>query len=460
MTIKRTLALLLALTLAGGARAAEIVALSEHYQLRPVSGSLLTRAHWRIFVRTPAGSFGYLGSVRDPHWAEKSPFGAVGLVAKNIAVSADGRSLVYQHNASLAGRDNAKESGLYHYAIGAGETLLLKDNGFSIPATRYPKPLPQDALAIRRMNVNEAVTADGVIAPLLLLGGSALHRAAMAGDAEAIARLGAGGAAMLDALNHWELSALDVAVLSGQGKAALQLLALGARVRTTQDANALIFHASAYRSAEVVDELLRRKVPYQYFEEHGVSPFHALLRFYLEHGLFPKRVTDFESFAATLEAYLRHGADISYRDGKGRTLLHLAPHSSVPAPQRGPIAAHLVGTGIDVDALDETGSTALHYAAEIVVEERSQKAWEEWKLPALRAIAERIKSVDVKDAAGLTPLQRAVQRNQMRTADYLVSLGADASGEFIHAGLGPKIPGQTLRARIDSVKDSEWWKYR
>ncbi len=95
-----------------------------------------------------------------------------------------------------------------------------------------------------------------------------------------------------------------------------------------------------------------------------------------------------------------------------------------------------------------------------MVEERSQKAWEEWKLPALRAIAERIKSVDVKDAAGLTPLQRAVQRNQMRTADYLVSLGADASGQFIHAGLGPKIPGQTLRARIDSVKDSEWWKYR
>ena len=80
-------------------------------------------------------------------------------------------------------------------------------------------------------------------------------------------------------------------------------------------------------------------------------------------------------------------------------------------------------------------------------------------LPLLELILPKMKDIDRKNKQGVSPLQRAIQLNHVRTAEYLIAHGADARAEFIHRGLGPKIQGQSIQDRIDFIKKSEWWKY-
>ena len=331
----------------------------------------------------------------------------------------------------------------------------------------FPKPLPPDVLVISRWkpgestvrSTTEAVAASGDIAPALLLGGTSLHRAAYDGDVNAVAQTVRDHRERLNALTYWEMTALEVAVLARREAAALQLLMLGAAYSGPGDEKSLIFLASAFRTPRVVDELLKRKTSFQFTATDGITPFHALLRFYSTDTLFlpVDRATDLESFASTLDVYMKHGTDINLRDGKGRTLLHLAAEVP-PTDPDSLVVAHLIDEGIDAEITDKEGNTALHRAVAMEIGERDRESWEQQKLPIIRLIAGRMKSVDVKNARGVSPLQRAVQGNFIRTAEYLIAHGADATVEFIHGGMGPEVPGQTIQERIESVKAGEWWK--
>lgn len=421
---------------------------SDYYQLRTVSGSLWNRRHAQIFARSAQGSFEYLGSVIDPEWAGQFPLGFSGLIAKNVAVSSDGRSIVYAHNASLAAKLSQKEGGLYRHEHGVGETLLMKASEFSIAATRYPKPLPPDIIVISRLGANQAVSAMGAIFPLLLVGGNKLHQAAFYGDNQAISRFVREAGNSLDALTYWGMTPLEIAVRNGREETAKHLLMLGASYQKNEDS--LIYIASAYKRIMVVDELLQRKAPFNYVTKDGNTPLHATLRFSFSSVHDPDRRPNDEATIGVLSNYLKHGADINMRDGNGRTLLHLT--------LRAPIARYLIASGIDPDAADNEGDTALHHAVAMEIDERHKEGWEERMLPLLEVIASRMRSIDRKNNQGVSPLQRAIQSNHVRTAEYLVARGSDASVEFIHRGLGPRIPGQSIRGRIESIKNDPWWK--
>ena len=422
--------------------------ISDFYQVKTVSGSLLNRQHAQILVRSEGGNSEYLGSINDPEWAEKFPFGFSGLYAKNIAISSDGRSIVYEHKAGLEGDNSHKEGGLYSYEYGIGEKLLRRTGEFSIPAAHYSKPLPSDILVISRSGKTQAVSASGEIFPLLLVGGSRLHQAAFDGDTQSISRIVREDSSCLDALTYWGMTPLEVAVLNGKEAAAIQLLLLGASYR--KDDDSLIYIASAYKRSIVVEELLQRKAPFNYLTKDGNTPIHATLRFLSDSAHYPDRPVNDEATISVLSSYLKHGANINMRDGEGRTLLHLT--FSVP------IARFLIDRGINPNATDDEGNTALHHAVAMEIDEQYKGGWEERMLPLLELIAPKMKTVDGKNNHGASPLQRAIQSNHVRTADYLIAHGADASVAFIHSGLGPKIPGQTIQDRIESIKKGEWWK--
>lgn len=424
--------------------------ISNYYQVRTISGSFLYRQHAQILVKSEGGNFEYLGSINDPEWAVKFPFGFSGLYAKNIAISSDGRSIVYEHKAGLEGDNSHKESGLYRHEYGVGERLLRRTDEFSIPAAHYSKPLPSDIIVISRSGKEQAVSANGEIFPVLLVGGGRLHQAAFDGDIQTISRIVHEDASGIDALTYWGMTPLEVAVLNGKEAAATQLLVLGASYK--KDNDSLIYIASAYKRSIVVDELLQRKAPFNYITKGGNTPMHAALRFLSDSAHYPDRPTNDDATISVLSSYLKHGADINMRDGEGHILLHLTFSA--------PIAKYLIDRGINVDAVDKEGATALHRIAAREIDERYKEGWEERMLPLLELIVPKMKSIDVKNNQGESPLQRAIQSNHVRTADYLVAHGADASVAFIHAGLGPKIPGQTIQDRIESIKKDEWWKER
>lgn len=427
--------------------------LSDHYQIKTVSKLFSDVEYSDIFVRTDEGEYEYLGTVGDSQWAERK-LGFGGLVSKKLVVSSDGRSIVYEHDAKAAGDKATKETGLYHYEVGIGEKLIFRDAEFTIPASRFPKPLPSDVLVISRRGVPErdedvAVSADGDIVPLLVLGGTMLHRAAFSGESDAIAQLGREQADLLDLENHWNLTALEIAVVTRNESVALQLLSLGADIRTTQDETSLIFLASARRCPAVVDALLDKPVSYDFTTTDGNTPLHALARVILPHFFFVEgRISDFDSFAATLDVYMKHGADINQRDGNGRTLLHF---SSTYGPNV-PMVERLTDYGINVELQDLAGNTALHQAAGMGA--TNERIWNDHMLPHVRMIAGRMQSVDVENMHGLTPLQIAVQSNSLRIADYLISLGADATVLFVPRPNIEAVEGQTIQERIDYLKET------
>ena len=70
----------------------------------------------------------------------------------------------------------------------------------------------------------------------------------------------------------------------------------------------------------------------------------------------------------------------------------------------------------------------------------------------LELVVSHSSHIDVRNAAGLTPLQLAVQSNKIVTAQFLVAKGADNTVRDAQ--------GRTMRERIEQVLRSDWWKAR
>jgi hypothetical protein len=152
--------------------------------------------HVDIFVRAADEKKKYIGSTESAD-AQDSALG--GFVDKplpprrNLAVSKDGRSLVFRHESRFAKGRSKQESGIYLYEYDGGLRRLHTSVGLLNPWIDWTKPIPKDVLDVQIESPILALSADGTESPLAPLGGTALHWAAYEGQtAELDALINAG----------------------------------------------------------------------------------------------------------------------------------------------------------------------------------------------------------------------------------------------------------------------------
>lgn len=116
----------------------------------------------------------------------------------------------------------------------------------------------------------------------------------------------------------------------------------------------------------------------------------------------------FAAEAQTAALLIQHGAEVEPLDWSGRSPLHWAAQFGRPD-----VAALLIEHGAEVHRPADDGATPLHWA--------SQEGHAEVVRVLLRAGAE----VDRRDGHGRTPLHRAAWRGRVEVVDILLGAGAD-----------------------------------
>ncbi len=461
--LSRLVLVLLVATLLGGCLGLETrkVELSDAYSLREVSGSPFWRAHQRIYTKDEGGRAVYLGSMMDSGWAGQWPLGLEGLSSRYLVVAEDGRSIVYVHNHHLAGRRSGKPSGIYRHVFGEGETLVREQGTYSIGASRWSKEVPRNLLFFGEgIHGDElAMGVDGKVFPLALLGAGPLHGLVYEGSdlASETEMLSAGD---LDLLTHWGHPPLEVALVRGNEDAALRLLTAGADPEACS--KPAVYIAARFGRLRALGTLLSEGLSPDVRSEAGNPALFAPLlmsRVDIDYdniygGGWNAR-PGFDTGRAALRLLIEGGADLDAREAEGRSCVHLA----VSVTRSLELLEILIEAGADPDARDQDGDIPLHFASRS--EERSLSRWEEGTKPILDLLLAGTEDIDTRNAEGLTPLQRAVQVNGIRSAEYLVAHGADDSLPYVWGRMGPKARSEeTLRDRIEKINSSDFWAGR
>jgi hypothetical protein len=190
------------------------------------------RAH--IYVRNLDGKLQYLGTGYPDPGLELERASRSLATGTLVAVSQDGRSIVFRHFPHLAKGDARLAGGIYHYEHGKGPKLLHSERGLGVSWTLWPKPIPRTVFVFEYMDtvdpqqVRWAVTTEGEEFPLALLGGTPLHRAAYEGRLEKVAGLLRNED--MNARTYWGLTPLDVAIVRGHEPVAVFLMERGADI--------------------------------------------------------------------------------------------------------------------------------------------------------------------------------------------------------------------------------------
>jgi ankyrin repeat protein len=137
------------------------------------------------------------------------------------------------------------------------------------------------------------------------------------------------------------------------------------------------------------------------------------------------------------------------RSRKGETSLMMAARCGSAAQ-----VSLLLREGVGANEVDESGHTALHYAADGPGFEDEGEYWEKAKL-----LTDARAAIDAVDSSGETPLFKAVRSGHGRTIDLLLARGADstlrnAEGETIAAvALGVRGIDLFNRLRVRLARD-------
>ncbi|CAM9418303.1 unnamed protein product [Ectocarpus sp. 4 AP-2014] len=217
-----------------------------------------------------------------------------------------------------------------------------------------------------------------------------LEHAAGVGNIDLVTKLqgaGAGG------------SALHLALRAGQDALARELLKLGAPTKAKDNNGDTPLHlAAASGLGDVVSLLLRDGAEVDVLDSKGRTPIHISA----ERGSL-----------SAVQALLAAGGDSSLRYGKDKALSALGLAASGGHVE---VMQALIRHGVDVDAPDSNGCTALHSAAMGDA------------VGAIDALIEAGANIDAqggKDGARYTPLHTASEKGSAKAALSLVKHGAD-----------------------------------
>jgi hypothetical protein len=338
---------------AGPAVAApKVTPLSDFYGIRHASGGLWMFKWTRddILARGADGKWAYVGTVE----AAASPQGIAflgagsGLTANPMAISPDGRSIVFHHWPLHAPKQGSqRELGIYQHVHGEGLRLLLRESEVLFGSySRWEKPVPAHVLPFRYRddhahgNMRWAITADGEKFPLALHEAAPLHWAAFEGRTEECSRLLNQGAS-IDAVTYWGFTSLDLAIIVGHEGTAIRLLESSSRAEASD--MLLLQRAVQLGRLEVVQVLLERGVDPDARNEWGDTALHlaaairgdgstGLTLFF--HGvetsqsLLERNVT-----VPLIRLLLTRGADPTLRNRKGEAPLDVL-HPQAPEEAR------------------------------------------------------------------------------------------------------------------------------
>jgi ankyrin repeat protein len=134
----------------------------------------------------------------------------------------------------------------------------------------------------------------------------------------------------------------------------------------------------------------------------------------------------FVGFDLKLEAVkllLKHGADPSYRTGRGQTAIHQVCFQGDGVNARndeeaGDVLKLMLDQGLDINAADEEGNTPLHEAV--------HGDWE--SVVCTRVLIERGADVNIKNRHGETPLMDAIFSGCVECVSLLLESGASTEG--------------------------------
>jgi len=408
--------------------AAEYVELSDHFAVKHAS-RFLDSDYQEIFAReNKSDKFKLVGTTMPTNWDK--PFSGPALKALQaslMALSSDGKTLLYWHQEQKRLFGPTKAEGIYCYRVGEGDRLLYPESKLEQFWSRYDKPLPKQIMAIQgSVCTIEKLCAlnadDGSLTPLAMYGSSPLHIAAYANDLDS-ARAALKQVGGIDSENYWGFTALEIAIKKGHDEVALLLLGQGANYRHKQEGYLSPIQLAVYLHRWRVLEALGNKLadPALLFYAFGgsFSNFIAdntkdvrqddlprLVRMMLNAGLNPANVTEpLVYWSLDRQRWRGNKAALD-------TLKLLLDH----------------GARVDQPEPDSL-ATPLHLVAGA-----------KWRLDdgareVMNLLTPKMGSLDARNKQGLTALQMAMLRPELGDgvdkALYLIKSGADDSVEYL-----------------------------
>lgn len=472
--------------------------ISEYFVVKNIA-SLSKSWYSDLYVRSQEGKLDYVGSIprgplpaKPPHLTEYHT---------SLALSKDGRSIVYHHNPGFAGDRSGKDFGIYLYTYGEGERLLSAPKPYRLcswfrgplPNSGSPIPMPPGIVAFYKDEVKWAATAEGEMFPLVLYNSTPLHKAVFEGNQSDLLSILKRGK-YINIQNYWGLTPLALATVQHDERMSIQLIEHGADPTSGYFKPLLI--ACYYGQWGILESMLKNGADPNTIGIEGANSLCNAIRIHTTRSSYPEfgnygvqlppkdqiepQVVDgirlLLSYGADLDQkdfwgstaiervmlfgdsnpkmcyevltlLLAKGANPNTRDAKGSTPLHQAIRRQHPMK----IVKMLIDAGADANELDNEGNMPLHFIGnptrlprpgngDLKEGPHGKSIWEQEYKPIVQLLISHTTNIDALNDERFSPLHFAVRGKAINTAEYLVENGADDSVRYKSLDYDSSIP--------------------